>query len=115
MFKKLVVRFAGIGGASDDRGWLVPSGSLARQGIGSFYLEIPFEDRLKLSKGQVDVSHRDFLSKSVRTDVSELANSIGVGIESVGEMPVLDDALDQVLQGSGVGRLLDVPLVHVPN
>jgi hypothetical protein len=50
----------------------------------------------------------------VGADLPEHADRVCVGVEPVGEA-VLDEALDQVLQWPGAGRLVDAPLGDVPD
>ena len=51
----------------------------------------------------------------MRADVAQLADGIGLGIQSAGELAILDETLQQDFQRPGAGRLVDTAFVHVPN
>ena len=63
----------------------------------------------------VYVGRRDPLAEVVRPDVAQLADGLRVGFEPGREVTVLDEPLDQALQGPGAGGLADPPHEHVPD
>jgi hypothetical protein len=69
--------------------------------------------RLQVRQRTGHVGGGDGLAERVRADVAELPHRGGVGVEAVGEEAVLDQPLDQVLQGAGAGRLVGPPLVKL--
>ena len=55
------------------------------------------------------------LAEVMCADVAQLADGLGVGVEPVREVAILDEPLDEVLQGAGAGRLVDPAHEHVPD
>src|SRR5579859_2968186 len=51
----------------------------------------------------------------MRTDVAQLADRVGVGVEAVREIAVFDQPLEEVFEGPGSGWLIDSSLIHIPN
>ena len=82
------------------------------QRIRLFHLEVPFQDVRQLRERLVNVLGRDRLAPMGDAGLAELPEHPGQ-IEPVRKRPLLVQALDKILQGSGTGRFVEPSLVNI--
>jgi len=71
------------------------------------FSDIPIDDEYQCGEGLANVRFRHLSTKPVCADVSEHAHRATISLQSLGEVTVLDEPLEQVFKRTCPGRFLD--------